>query len=98
MIRNSSTTPICRSSSSQAENPALPPRLHLPAQARSALRDWLFVPLPSEREEVTLFLLAKLRKLTAVNSFAVTLRLLYINARNSAKLAIELAKLYAAEA
>lgn len=45
-------------------------------------------------KEVTLFMLAKLKELTKGDSFAVNLQLLFHNARNSAKLAIELANLY----
>ena len=45
-------------------------------------------------KEVTLFLLAKLKELTAGDSFAVNLQLLYHNAQNSARLAVEMAKLY----
>ena len=45
-------------------------------------------------KEVTLFMLGKVKELTAGESFAANLELLYNNARNSAKLAIELAKLY----
>ncbi len=45
-------------------------------------------------KQVTLFMLGKLKELTGGDSFAANLQLLYNNARNSAKLAIELAKLY----
>lgn len=47
-------------------------------------------------KQVTLFMLGKLKELTGGDSFAANLQLLYNNARNSAKLAIELAKLYSA--
>jgi len=46
-------------------------------------------------KQVTLFMLAKLKELTDGDSFAANLQLLQHNARNSAKLAIELAELYA---
>jgi pseudouridine-5'-phosphate glycosidase len=45
-------------------------------------------------KQVTLFMLEKLKELTSGDSFAANLQLLYNNARNSAKLAVELAKLY----
>jgi pseudouridine-5'-phosphate glycosidase len=44
--------------------------------------------------EVTLFLLAKIKDLTKGVSFESNLELLYNNARNSSKLAVELSKLY----
>ncbi|MBI9042866.1 MAG: pseudouridine-5'-phosphate glycosidase [Anaerolineaceae bacterium] len=49
-------------------------------------------------KEVTLFLLAEIKKLTDGSSFTSNLELLYHNARNSSKLAVELSALYRQEA
>ena len=45
-------------------------------------------------KEATLFMLAKMKELTSGDSFSANLQLLNHNARNSARLAIELGELY----
>ena len=50
--------------------------------------------LGAKGKEVTLFMLGKVKELTAGESYAANLELLYNNARNSAILAIELTNLY----
>jgi pseudouridylate synthase len=45
-------------------------------------------------KEVTLFLLREIKELTGGDSYTTNLQLLYNNARNASKLAVELSKLY----